>query len=503
MRTQYSTIVIGAGSGGLTVAVGLARLGKEVALIESHAVGGDCTNVGCIPSKTLIHLADAREGDSTGSTTIFAEVRGKRDRLRNDETHAVKHTEQLQFLHGLARFISPRRLEVMLDTGDRQELTADNIVIATGSRPQTIDIDGLPDDRILTNENIFELREAPQHLAIVGSGPIAMELAFALRDLGSHISIITLDDRVFNKAPVAASRVLQDALADRGIDVYYRATASNYDQLSQTLTLETDDGLVQLEDVDKVLLAIGRRRNIDNLGLEHTGVKFDVKTGIEVDHHGATNVRGIYAVGDVTPDSHWTHSADAQGRRVVQRIAFPWLPSFGRDPMYPNATFSDPEVANVGLMPEEIAKRYHPQLVKTLRFDLPKTDKGYTEGLTRGFVQVSAVRLTGRILGATIVGPRASEMISFFTLAITEGVSLYKLFRLVYPYPTLSGAVQKIADQYVRETLPHVPAEVWAYMRFTAATMWRRGRGGFSVPAPAVEPAQQSPARTEPELVSS
>ncbi len=503
MRTHYATIVIGAGSGGMTVAVGLARLGKEVALIESHAVGGDCTNVGCIPSKTLIHLADARERDSTGSTTIFAEVRGKRDRLRDDETHAVKHTEHLQFLHGFARFIGPRRLEVMLDTGDRQELTADNIVIATGSRAQTIDIDGLPDDRILTNENIFELREAPQHLAIVGSGPIAMELAFALRDLGSHISIITLDDRVFTKAPVAASTVLHDALADRGIDVYYRATASNYDQLSETLTLKTDDGLVQLEDVDKVLLAIGRRRNIDNLGLEHTGVTFDVKTGIEVDRHGATNIRGIYAVGDVTPDSHWTHSADAQGRRVVQRIAFPWLPSFGRDPLYPNATFSDPEVANVGLMPEEIVKRYHPQLVKTLRFDLPKTDKGYTEGLTRGFVQVYAVRLTGRILGATIVGPRASEMISFFTLAITERVSLYKLFRLVYPYPTLSGAVQKIADQYVRETLPHVPAEVWAYMRFTAATIWRRGRGGFSVSAPAMEPAQQSPARTEPQMASS
>lgn len=430
-------------------------------------------------------------------------MRDKRDRLRNDETHETKHIEHLQFMHAVARFVGPRRLEAQLDSGERQTLTADNIVIATGSRPQTIDIDGLPDDRILTNENIFELRQAPQHLAIVGSGPIAMELAFALRDLGSRVSIITRDDRVFTKAPVAASGVLHDALAGRGIDVCYHATASSYDPLSETLTLETDDGLVQLENVDKVLSAIGRQRNIDNLGLEHAGVKFDPKTGIEVDRNGATNIRGIYAVGDVTPDSHWTHSADAQGRRAVQRIAFPWLPSFGREPLYPNATFSDPEVANVGLMPEEIAKRYHPQLVKTLRFDLAKTDKGYTEGLTRGFIQVSAVRLTGRILGLTIVGPRASEMISFFTLAITEGVSLYKLFRLVYPYPTLSGAVQKIADQYGRETLPHLPAEVWVYMRFTTATMWRRGRGGFSVLTPAGESARQSPAGAEPQMASS
>lgn len=501
MRTQYSTIVIGAGSGGMTVAVGLARLGKEVALIEGHAVGGDCTNVGCIPSKTLIHLAEAREGGSNDSTAIFAEVREKRDRLRNDETHEVNHTEHLHFLHGFARFVGPRRLEVTLDSGHRQELTADKVVIATGSRPRTIDIDGLPDDRILTNENIFELRETPQHLAIVGSGPIAMELAFALRDLGSRISIVTLDDRVFTKAPVAASNALHDALADRGIDVYYGATASAYEPLSGTLTLKTDDGLLQLDAVDKALLAIGRQRNIDNLGLEHAGVTFDPKTGIEVDHHGETNVRGIYAVGDVTPNSHWTHSADAQGRRVAQRIAFPWLPTFGREPLYPNATFSDPEVANVGLMPEQIARRYHPQLVKTLRFELPKTDKGYTEGLTRGFIQVYAVRLTGRILGATIVGPRASEMISFFTLAIAEGISLYKLFRLVYPYPTLSGAIQKIADQYVRETLPHVPAELWAYVRFTMATRWQRRRGGFPAPAP-VEPAPQSRASTEPQTAS-
>jgi len=468
--------VIGAGSGGLTVALGLAALGKEVALIEGHAVGGDCTNVGCIPSKTLIHLADAHERDSNNSTAIFAQVREKRDGLRNHETHEVNHTQHLQFLHGLARFVGPRRLEVTLDSGDRQQVSADNIVIATGSRPQTIDIEGLPADKILTNENLFDLRAAPQHLAIVGSGPIAMEMAFAVRDLRSRVSIVTRDDRVFAKTSVAASDTLHAALADRGIDVYYRANVSRYDALAETLTLTTDDGLVQIEDVDYVLLAIGRQRNIDNLGLEHTGVTFDPRTGIEVSTYGETNVRGLYAIGDVTPDSHWTHSANAQGRRVVQRIAFPWLPRLGGQSLYPNATFSDPEVANVGLMPEEIAKRYHPQLIKTLRFELSKTDKGYTEGLTRGFVQVYAVRLTGRILGATIVGPRASEMISFFTLAITEGISLYKLFRLVYPYPTLSGAVQKIADQYVRETLPHVPAELWAYVRFMLATRWRRGR---------------------------
>ncbi len=500
MQTHFSTIVIGSGSGGMTVAVGLSALGREVALIEGRNVGGDCTNVGCVPSKTLIHLASACDTDDGDSAAVFAHVREKRDQLRDDETHEVRHTDHLHFIHGIARFAagtrSVKRIEVTPDGGGYPpgvlELTGDNIVIATGSRPQTIPINGLPTDRLLTNENVFELPTVPRHLAIVGSGPIAMELAFALRDLGSRVSIVTLDDRVFNRSPRAASETLHAALTERGIAIYYRASVQRYDSMSQTLTIDTAHGPVEIDDVDKVLQAIGRQRNIDAIGLEHTGVTFDPKTGISVSSHGETNVPGIYAIGDVTPDSHWTHSANAQGRRVTQRIAFPWLPTFGGEPLYPNATFSAPEVANVGLMPEQIARRYHPALVKTLRFDLPKTDKGYTEGLRHGFVQVYVLRLTGRMLGATIVGPRASEMISFFTLAITEGISLYKLFRLVYPYPTLSGAIQKVADQYVRETLPCLPTELWAYLRFSGTTLWQRFRhGGFD---PAAAMPKQAPA---------
>ncbi len=441
MQTHFSTIVIGSGSGGMTVAVGLSALGREVALIEGRNVGGDCTNVGCIPSKTLIHQASACDTDDAAA--VFAHVREKRDRLRDDETHEVRHTDHLTFIHGMAHFVVGtrvvKRIGVMLDGGEYLELSADNIVIATGSRPKTVPIAGLPDERLLTNETIFELPTAPRHLAILGSGPIAMELAFALRDLGSRVSIITRDERVFTRSPYAASEVLQAALAERGIAVYYRAQVQHYDPASQMLTVDTPQGKVALDDVDKVLLAIGRQRNIDTIGLERTGVAFDPRTGIAVSSQGETSVPGIYAIGDVTPDSHWTHSANAQGRRVTQRIAFPWIPAFGGEQLYPNATFSDPEVANIGLMPEQIARRYHPALVKMLRFDLSKTDKGYTEGLRHGFVQVYALRLTGRMLGATIVGPRASEMISLFTLAITEGISLYKLYRLVYPYPTLSG----------------------------------------------------------------
>jgi dihydrolipoamide dehydrogenase len=469
--------VIGSGSAGLTVAIGLAQLRREVVLIESRAVGGDCTNVGCVPSKTLIHEASSRNGHDRDGAAALATVQHKRDELRDHEEHLVRHTPHLTFIHGVARFVGPKRIAVTLDDGSEREWTADNIVIATGSRPATLEIDGLPPHRALTNEDLFELRTVPGHLAIVGSGPIALEMAFAFRDLGARVSIVTLDDRVFAKSPRAASATLHDSLIERGVDVYYRSTAARYDEIAATLTINTPAGPVEIADVDRVLIAVGRVRNIDNIGLEHAGVAYDRKTGIAVDSAGRTSVPGIFAIGDVTPTSQWTHSANAQGRRVVQRIAFPWLPALGSEPLYPNATFSDPEVANVGLMPEQIAKRYHPKLVKTLRFELPKTDKGYTDGLKHGFVQVTALRLTGRILGATIVGPRASEMISFFTLAISENISLYRLFRLVYPYPTLSGAIQKVADQYVRETLPAFHTELFDVARYGAATVWQRLRG--------------------------
>ncbi len=494
--SHFPTIVIGSGSAGMTVAIGLSQLGRAVALIESKAVGGDCTNVGCIPSKTLIHEASERDGHDPDAAAVLATVRHKRNDLRDEETHQVTHTDHLTFIHGIARFVARKRVAVVLDDGSTCELTGDNIVIATGSRPAMVSIDGLPSHRVLTNENIFEMRDAPEHLAIIGSGPIALEMAFAFRDFGTHVSVITRDERVFNKSPQAASTTLHDSLAECGIDVYYRATATRYDERSETLTIQTPAGPVELEHVGKVLIAVGRTRNIDRLGLAHAGVAFDLKTGITVDNYAQTNVAGIFAIGDVTPTSHWTHSANAQGRRVVQRIAFPWLPAFGDEPLYPNATFSDPEVANVGLMPEQIATHYHPKLVKTVRFDLSKTDKGYTEGLKYGFVQVYALRLTGRILGATIVGPRASEMISFFTLAISERISLYKLFRLVYPYPTLSGAIQKVADQYVRETLPAFHTELVDVARYGAATMWQRLCGG-TFERPATPPAQSAPTDAE------
>ncbi len=464
---HFSTVVIGSGSGGMTVAIGLANLGKKVALVEGHHVGGDCTNVGCVPSKTLIHLAkNFKPGMSADE--ILREVTRKRDTLREKETEEVKQMANLIFIQGWAKFVAPRTLNVTLN-GIARLLTADHIVIATGARPRWLEIPGLPKERTLTNENLFDLMHLPKHLVIVGAGVIALEMAFAFHKLGTQVTLFALDSRPLLTAIPEASEAIQAELERRGIITYYNTTAKFYDEPTQTLTLKRSEQEIVINEVDKVLIAIGRVRNIDSLGLDAAGVRFD-RNGIQVDHVGQTTAKGVAAIGDVTPTSAFTHSANAQGRRVAQRIAFPFLPISRDEPLYPNATFSDPEVASVGLTPAQLAAHCHPNVIRRIRIDLKThTDRGYTDGVENGFIIVDAVRLTGQILHATIVAPHASEMISFFTLAMSQKISLYKIYRLVYPYPTYSSGILKVADFFMRETLTHLRQEIVAYLKYRFA----------------------------------
>jgi dihydrolipoamide dehydrogenase len=465
---HFQTIVIGAGSGGMTVAIGLAGLGRQVAMIEGNHVGGDCTNVGCVPSKTLIHLAKNFK-PGMNPDTVLQEVIRKRDALRDKETEEVQHIENLTFIQGMAEFTGSKTLAVT-HAGQTRELTADNIVIATGARPRLLDIPGLPDEMLLTNESLFDLTNAPKHLVIVGAGVIALEMAFAFKKIGTKVSMFALDRRPLMTAIPEASEAIQAELEKRGITLYCGTVAKACDDSKRTLTLQSGDEEIVLHDVDKVLVAIGRVLNIDSLGLEQAGVKVDARQGVMVNSYGETNVKGVYAIGDVTPTSSFTHSANAQGRRVTQRIAFPFLPISKKEPLYPSATFSDPEVATVGLTPQQLEMHCHPDVVKRIRVDFKTdTDRGYTDGVENGFIIMDAVRLTGRILSVTIVGPRASEMISFFTLAMSQKISLYKIYRLVYPYPTYSSGILKVADFFMRETLTNLGRELGAYLRYRFA----------------------------------
>jgi dihydrolipoamide dehydrogenase len=458
--TEFHTAVIGAGSGGLTVAVGLAGFGKRVALIEKKHIGGDCTNVGCVPSKTLIHLASHISEHKLSGQDILARVRERRDHLRDEETTWIQGAKNITVFEGEAAFINSTTLSLQLATG-QQTITAKNIVIASGSSPIVVDIPGLPPEKILTNESLFDVTQPPAHLVIVGGGIIGCEMAFAFRKLGSGVTIVQRAERLLDRLEPEVSEVIQRRCAEVGIKVFLNATATSFD--AGALRLEQQGKPLDVSDVDKVLMAIGRKPNL-NFGLENAGIAFNDKGVLTTASH-RSNVACVYAIGDVSLTSAFTHSANAQGRRVVQKIALPFLPQ-GKEAVYPSAVFTDPEIAQVGPTLATLKETYHPDLIRTLKFDLKKTDRGYTQGLEDGFVLIHAVRLTGRVLSATIVAPPASEMISLLTLAVNKRVSLYQLANIVFPYPVLSEAIKKLADQFVFATLPKLPRELLAYLRY-------------------------------------
>jgi dihydrolipoamide dehydrogenase len=459
----FDAVVIGSGSGGLTAAIGLARFGKRIALVERGPVGGDCTNTGCIPSKRLIHLA-RYTGASASGASILADVRATRDGLSHKERQELEADPNITLIVGHGTLAGTGQVVVRSTDGERT-ISAPHIIIATGSRPHQLEIPGLPADRLLTNETLFELTAPPVHLAVVGAGAIGLEMAMAFRRLGSRVTVIDIADRVLPTADPAASPVIHEALEAMDITVHLSARTGAYAPTGGRLTLETPGEDVHVPEVDAVLVAVGRRPNIDDIGLEHVGITPDAD-GIPVDGWGRTSAKGIWAVGDVTPGSHTTHEANASGRRIIQRIALPWLPPIGSPPPIPSAVFTDPEVAWVGLTHAQVARRYHASAVTRITVALAATDRGLTDGLARGFVSIDAIRLTGRIIGATIVGPNASDLIATVALAMNRGISLLRLSRQTYAYPTFAGAIGAAGDEFARATLPHLRREAGAYLRF-------------------------------------
>jgi dihydrolipoamide dehydrogenase len=476
--SDHDAVVIGAGSAGLTVAVGLAGLGRRVALVESGAVGGDCTNTGCIPSKTLIHLAGRPDPPGDGSSVphgaaVLAQVRRRRDELARRERVEIPAVEGIELVEGTAVVsgTGPGIVDVTGDDGTIRSIRAPHVVIATGARPRRLPIDGLPDELALTNETVFEQRDLPRHLVVVGGGAVGIELACAVHRLGSRVTVVTRGASILSAQDRTATAVLTAAVRSRGIDVRTGVTPTRF--VMHTGALELSDGSA-VAGVDRVLVAVGRSPRVEGLGLE--GLDVEVTTsGITTDDVGGTGVPGLWAVGDVTAHSQTTHGANAYGRRVVQAIAFPRLPA-GRRPVVPTAVFSDPEVASVGLDVAEIERRWPASARRRIEIDLTTVDRAFTDDVTHGVVIVDAERFTGRILRATIVGPHASESIGIVTLAVQRRVSLHRLYRLVHPYPTYASALGKAADEFARQTLPHLPREGAAWCRSRLPVMLRRYR---------------------------
>ncbi len=463
MSKTYKAAVIGAGSGGLTLAIGLAGFGHDIALIEAGKVGGDCTNVGCVPSKALLHAA------AEGLDDPFGYVRSKRDELNQREDHEMVEHEQIELIRGYGRLTGrtdPHVVEVTAQDGTVTEITAEHVIVCAGSQPVEFPIDGLDPARLLTNESIFELTEVPSKIVLIGGGAISLEMATAFRDLGSEVEIVELQERLIGNDDPLVSSTIRAALEARDVKVHLDTSIERFDGT----TAHLGNGS-RIDDVDKVLLAVGRKARFGDLGLDAAGVE-TYERGIVADSWGKTNVDEIWAVGDVTGNTLTTHGANSIGRRCIRAIALP-LPNVGAPRVQANAVYSRPEIASVGITIEELDAL---PKVGRVRYEkqLSEIDRGFTDDREHGVVVVDAERFTGKILRAAIVGPGASEMIGMFTMMIDHGIGLRKLFGQVHPYPSYSQAIGLIADEFAGDTYRSLPKEWLAMMRGRITQRLRR-----------------------------
>lgn len=461
----YTAVIIGAGSGGLTAAIGLAGFGHDTVLVDGGPVGGDCTNVGCIPSKALLHAAEHGEHDP------LRWARARRDSLRDDETHELEQHPRIALVRGWARMTGRRDPHVVVvetETGP-VEIRAEHVVVCAGSEPERLTIEGLPAERVVTNEEVFDLEQLPRKAVFVGGGAISLEMATAMRDAGTALAIVELRERLLATEDEAVSATVEAALRARGVDVHTGVSIERFDP--DTDTAHLSDG-TDIDGVELVMLAIGRRPRLARLDLDAAGVAHTA-TGIVADGWGRTNVDRIWAIGDVTGNTLTTHGANAVGRRVVRAIALPKLPRVGRAPAIPNAIYSRPAVASVGLSTERLAA-LSPTGRRRYTIDLSTIDRGHTDAIEHGIVVVDVERFTGKVLRAAIVGPAAPEWIGIFTMAIDHGIGLRKLFGMVHPYPAHAQAIGRITDDFARDTFSALPKELWAMVRGRLANRFRR-----------------------------
>ena len=461
---RYHLVVIGAGTAGLVAAAGAAGLGARVALIERHLMGGDCLNVGCVPSKGVIGAARAwhaaRHGGAPfGAPTAtddsegdFALAMERMRRLRAaigpvDGAHRFRQLGVDVFL-GQGRFVASDAVEV-----DGQRLHFRRALVATGGRAAAPPIPGLDTVEYLTNETIFSLTERPERLSVIGAGPIGCEMAQSFARFGSEVHLFDIADQVLPREDPEAAAVVQGALERDGIELHLGVQVSKIEQRGKGIALvigEGNKGEVAGEVVaDALLVAVGRKPNTEGLDLEAAGVEYD-RRGVLVDDTLRTTNPRIYAAGDIASKYQFTHTADAMARNVLRNAFF-----FGRakvsDLVIPWCTYTSPEIAHVGMTAEEAEQAG--QRVDTLTVPLDDVDRAKLDGETEGFLRLYLAKGKDRILGGTLVAAHAGDMIGILSLAITHKIGLGKFASTIFPYPTQGEIFKKAGDAYNRTRL--------------------------------------------------
>lgn len=455
---RYNLVVIGAGTAGLVTAAGAAGLGAKVAIIERGLMGGDCLNVGCVPSKAIISagriastVAMARDyGVHVAGEThvdfeaIMQRMRDLRARISPNDSAMRFRELGVDVYFGQASFLDSNTVEV-----GGTKLQFKRAVIATGARAAAPPIPGLESVDYLTNETLFSLTSLPKRLGIIGAGPIGCEMAQTFAQFGSEVHLVETQHGILPREDREAAGIVEQSMKRDGVKLLCcgkNLSVRNQDGIR--LTVEShDQGYDTL--VDQILISVGRTPNVENLNLEAVGVEYS-KKGILVNDRMQTTNRMIYAAGDICSSYQFTHTADFMARIVIQNSLF-----FGRKKssslVIPWCTYTSPEIAHVGLYENEADEQNI--AIDTYTQHFHDVDRAILEGEENGFVKIITKKGTDKILGATIVARSAGDLISEITLAMTHGLGLSKIGSTIHPYPTQAEAIRKLGDQYSRTRL--------------------------------------------------
>ncbi|MBJ6727908.1 mercuric reductase [Geomesophilobacter sediminis] len=457
---RYNLVVIGGGTAGLVCAAGAAGLGAKVALVERGDLGGDCLNVGCVPSKGIIRASrafhDARTSGrfgvsgTEGLAVDFGQAMERMRRLRagisgHDSARRFRDQLGVDVFFGSACFAGPDRIEV-----GGAVLPFFRAALCAGGRAAAPPVPGLAEAGYLTNETVFSLTELPARLAVIGAGPIGCELAQAFARFGSRVTVIDRGDRLLHREDLDAAELLRAVVEGEGIGLRLgrKIDAVTRHGAERRLRLSGAQGTEELS-VDAILVGAGRVPNIEGLELERAGIEFD-RDGVKVNENLRTSNPRVFAAGDICSGYKFTHLADAQARIVIANALF-----FGRKKhtalTVPWCTYTDPEIAHVGMYEKEARERGLE--VTTLTVPLSEVDRAVLDGEESGFARVHLVKGSDRILGATVVARHAGEMISELTLAMVAGKGLGTIGNTIHPYPTQAEAIKKLADLYNRSRL--------------------------------------------------
>ena len=457
-KYDYNIIVIGGGSAGLVSSYIASAVKAKVALIEKHKMGGDCLNTGCVPSKALLRSAKmisyAKRAKEFGfkKTTVDFDFKDVMNRVQNIIKIIEPHDSRKRYtalgvecIEGEAKILSPHNVEVNGIT-----LTARSIIIATGAKPLIPNIPGIDQINYLTSDNVWDLKELPKKLLVLGGGPIGAEMAQAFSRLGAEVTIVEMTPQILIREDEEVIELVTERFVKEGIKVLINHKAKEFKHNLLICEHKSKDVSIPF---DKVIIALGRQANIEGFGLEELGVKIRETKTIEANAFLQTNIKSIYVCGDVTGPYQFTHTAAHQAWYACVNALFSPLKKFKVDyTVIPWATFTDPEVARVGL--NEKDAKIQNILYEVTTYDIDDLDRAIADSEAHGFIKVLTVPNKDKILGVTIVGRHAGDLIAEYILAMKYGLGMNKILATIHIYPTLSEANKYVAGNWKKEHLP-------------------------------------------------